>query len=85
MQILRIVYIHVLELLQTLFLSHSLPKWKQKNSFQSFAPNNGLTPLEKWKICDFLNSVFLLFEKAGFLSRTSPNTFNNPNLPKRKP
>ena len=84
MQILRIVYIHVLERLQTLFLSHSLPKSKQKNGFQIFAQNNGLTPLEKWKICDFLNSVFLLSKKASCLSRTSPNTFNNPNLPKRK-
>ena len=82
MQILRIVYIYVLERLQRLFLSHSLSKSKQKNSFQIFAQNNGLTPLEKWKICDFLNSVFLFSRKASCLSRTSPNTFNNPNLPK---
>ena len=64
MQILRVVYIHVLERLQTLFLSHSLPKWKQKNSFQSFAP-------KQWKICDFLNWVFFYCLKrlAVFLER----------------
>ena len=59
MQILRIVYIHVLELLQTLFLSHSLPKWKQKNSFQSFAPKQWTTPFRKMENLR-LNSVFFI-------------------------
>ena len=43
---------------------------------QLFDQNHGLSPLQKCQFCLLFKSTFVLFRKAYFLTRTSPNTFS---------
>ena len=50
---------------------------------QLFDQNHGLSPLQICQFCLFFKSMFILFRKACFLRRTSPNTFSRRILIKR--
>ena len=51
---------------------------------QLFDQNHGLSPLQKGQFCLLFKSMFILYRKACFLTRTSPNTFSGCILHKTK-
>ena len=73
-----------LERQQTLFLHPFLIKTKDKKKLQLFHQNHGLSPLQKCQFSILFESMFILFRKACFLTRTSPNTFSGCILHKTK-
>ena len=82
---------HSLERL-VVFLEHHLrhfpglllPKRKRMKKFEIFDQTHGLTPLEKYKFCDFFISMFSQSTQASFYPRTSSNTFSQPILAIKK-
>ena len=53
-----------------------LHKTKRSQIFKFLTKNHGLTPLQKYHFCGFLNPMFLLFRKAGLLYKTAKIIFS---------
>ena len=61
-----------------------LPNKKKWGKWPFLNKYDGLTPMEKCQVFNFLNFFFYSLKKPFFRSRISEETFSRPILPKKK-